>query len=167
MRVQRWIRIGATGSQYIAGMEDNPGQDNPRQASKDVELLLRVFALSQYREQYEKPMKEFLNVAMERNRTGATAAVKQFSGKFSDAVALVVKHLGAKPFHIRGPLNTAAMDSVLCTVIGNIDRVPPDLDKRYAALKEDATFQNATFYGTSDVATVDARFEAADTYLFS
>ena len=45
---------------------------------KDVELLLRVFALCQTWGKYEKPMKEYLNVAMDSNSSGATGGVRTF-----------------------------------------------------------------------------------------
>jgi hypothetical protein len=132
---------------------------------KDVELLLRVFALSQTWNEYEKPMKEYLNVAMSKNQSGSTPRVKWFSERFSRGTELVVRALGSKPFHIRGPLNSSALDSVLCTVIENIDKVPNDLADRFAQLKNDKEFRDATFYGTSDVSVLQTRFKAAEKYL--
>ncbi|MFN9031352.1 MAG: DUF262 domain-containing protein [Betaproteobacteria bacterium] len=132
---------------------------------KDVELLLRIFALSQTWSKYEKPMKEYLNVAMSDNRSGSTQRVKWFSDRFSRATEVVVKALGPKPFHIRGPLNSSALDSVLCTVIENIERVPANLAERFAKLKDDKEFRDATFYGTSDVTVLQTRFKVAEKYL--
>ena len=132
---------------------------------KDVELLLRVFSLCQSWNHYEKPMKEFLNVAMERNKSGDTVRVKWFVERFPRATKLVVKQLGAKPFHIRGPLNSSALDSVMCTVIENIDRLPADLAARFEELTKDEGFRQTTFYGTSDVSALRERFELASKYL--
>jgi hypothetical protein len=132
---------------------------------KDVELLLRVFALCQSWSDYEKPMKEFLNVAMERNKSGDTARVKWFVERFARATKVIVEQLGAKPFHIRGPLNSSALDSVMCTVIENIDRLPADLADRFEALVKDEGFRKSTFYGTSDVSVLSERFELARQYL--
>lgn len=132
---------------------------------KDVELLLRVFALSNSSNDYEKPMKEFLNVAMERNKSGGTTRVKWFVERFARATKIIVKQLGAKPFHIRGPLNSSALDSVMCTVIEHIDRLPADLASRFEELTRDENFRKFTFSGTSDVAVLSARFELARKYL--
>ena len=127
--------------------------------------MLRVFSLCQSWNHYEKPMKEFLNVAMERNKSGDTVRVKWFVERFPRATKLVVKQLGAKPFHIRGPLNSSALDSVMCTVIENIDRLPADLAARFEELTKDEGFRQTTFYGTSDVSALRERFELASKYL--
>lgn len=134
---------------------------------KDVELLLRIFALSQAWSKYEKPMKEYLNRAMDEHRVGTTPRVTWFSERFKAATKLVVSQLGSKPFHIRGPLNSSALDSVLCTVIENLDKVPDDLAERYVCLRGDDDFRGATFYGTSDVTVLQTRFKAAKKYLIS
>jgi hypothetical protein len=128
---------------------------------KDVELVLRVFALSASSwKTYEKPMKEFLNVAMQTHKRG-DARVNEFQQRFPRAVDLVAQRLGSKPFHIRGPLNSSVLDSVLCTVIDNIDRVPPNLKERFATLRADNDFLQATYYGTSDVTVLQTRFDRA------
>lgn len=134
---------------------------------KDVELLLRVFALSQSWSKYEKPMKEYLNRAMDDHSSGTTPRVASFAERFKAATKLVVNHLGQKPFHIRGPLNSSALDSVLCTVIDHIDKVPGDLADRYKNLRADEDFRGSTFYGTSDVTVLHTRFKAAKKYLIS
>lgn len=128
---------------------------------KDVELLLRVFSLVGAWEKYEKPMKEFLNVAMQSNKSGTGARVKSFADRFPKAMELVVRTLGSKPFHIRGPLNSSAMDSVLAAIIENLENIPLDLADRYKRLKGEEDFRNATFYGTSDVSVLHARFRVA------
>jgi hypothetical protein len=133
---------------------------------KDIELLLRVFALSDGGWQtYVKPMKEYLNVAMNMNKEGDSKRVKRFQSTFPKAAALIVKQLGPKPFHIRGPLNSSALDAVMCTVIDNLAAVPDDLDKRFAALRKHDAFVNATYYGTSDTTVLQKRFEEAKAIL--
>lgn len=76
-----------------------------------------------------------------------------------------MEKLGPKPFHIRGPLNSSALDSVLCTILENLEKMPNNLGERYEQLKSDEFFSNATFYGTSDVGVVHTRFKAAYNYL--
>lgn len=129
---------------------------------KDIELILRVFALSDNNwQKYEKPMKEFLNVAMNENKDGNSKRVKQFEARFTKAVELIVDELGNKPFHIRGPLNSSALDSVLCTIMDNIEKMPDDINIRYRALLKNEKFIAATYYGTSDVTVLQQRFKEA------
>lgn len=128
---------------------------------KDVELVLRILALWSRFEQYEKPMKEFLNQTMLTERKGDSAIAQEFVSEFPALCALVVQKLGERPFHLRGRLNASAVDSVMCALFGNRNRIPADLAERYARLKKDDDFIKATYYGTSDVAVIKARFARA------
>lgn len=132
---------------------------------RDVELILRVFSLVDNWRKYEKPMKEFLNVNMRRNQTSESSRVKKFIRLFRRATRLVARKLGEKPFHVRGPLNTSALDSVMAIVIENFDRMPKDLGKRYEKLLQDQEFHDATYYGTSDFVVLQKRFQITKKYL--
>jgi hypothetical protein len=133
---------------------------------KDIELVLRVFSLSGNRwASYEKPMKEYLNVHMRKSRKGKSKEVRLFSTLFPKACELITKKLGGKPFHIRGPINTSVMDSVFCTILDNIDKVPLDIDKRYKALVHDADFLESITGGTTDTSVLKSRFEKAQELL--
>lgn len=124
------------------------GKNTLDKHQKDVELLLRVFSLFQSWESYEKPMKEFLNHAMDKHRSGETSRVKRFVRRFSRTTRFIVEHLGAKPFHIRGPLNSSALDSVLCIGLEHYKELPDDFADRFDKLVHDQKFRDATF-GTS------------------
>jgi hypothetical protein len=125
---------------------------------KDVELILRVLGLATRFEKYEKPMKEFLNETMLAERTGASTVARTFIESFPRLCKLVIDELGERPFHLRGRLNASALDSVMCVLLNNMKRIPDDLKERYDELKEDERFAQATYYGTSDVAVIKARF---------
>lgn len=133
---------------------------------KDVELLLRIFSLcGEGWMKYTKPMKEFLNVAMNANKDGDSKRVRRFEDAFGKACALVVRQLGAKPFHIRGPLNSSALDAVMGVIIDNLNEVPGDLHRRYKKLLQDEKFVAATYYGTSDTVVLQSRFKLAKNIL--
>jgi len=143
------------------------GKKNFDKHQRDVELILRLFALFKRANKYEKPMKEFLNKAMSKNRTGSSPRVKEFERLFPATTRLIVSKLGKKPFHIRGPLNTSVLDSVFCTIMGNIESLPENLDERFHKLLEDPDYQATTYAGTSDVAVLRRRFSLAKKYLIS
>ena len=132
---------------------------------RDVELILRVFSLVGNWEKYEKPMKEFLNVNMRKNQKARSSRAKRFVRAFPKATKLVAKRLGEKPFHVRGPLNSSALDSVMAVVIENLDRLPRDIGERFEKLLKDEDFHNATYYGTSDFVVLQKRFQIAQNYL--
>lgn len=104
---------------------------------KDVELILRIFSLIQTWQNYVKPMKEFLNLTMHAEKKGKSSRVQHFVENFPKATKLIIDKLGEKPFHIRGPLNSAALDSIFCTIIDNIEQLPKDIDQRYKKLIAD------------------------------
>lgn len=133
---------------------------------KDVELLLRIFSLANDWGMYEKPMKEFLNVAMKHNRSGSTDKAKQFFIDFPVATKRVVDELGNKPFHLRGPLNVSALDSILAILITNLSDIPiGQLKKVYDNVLEDEEFKEFTRINTTDTKTVLDRFRVVEKYL--
>jgi uncharacterized protein with ParB-like and HNH nuclease domain len=131
----------------------------------DVELILRVFSLSEYFDSYEKPMKEFLNKAMKRNKKANTAAVKKFQKLFPLITKQIVNSLGEKPFSIRGPLNVSILDSVMCTLINHGEKAPLKLKESYAALLKEKDFETLTTLGTTDTTTIKKRFELVHKHL--
>lgn len=132
---------------------------------KDVELVLRVFALTYYFDEYEKPMKEFLSKIMSREQKGDSSKVTRFQKDFIEAAKKIIEHLGDCPFHVRGPLNSSILDSVFCTIIHTHRNVPADLAARYKNLLTDPKFSDTTFYSTSDLAIVKQRFEVTKKHI--
>ncbi len=141
------------------------GKKNIDKHQKDIELVLRVLALFQNLDNYEKPMKEFLNRCMKSERNANSERVVAFKDRFGKACDFLVKTLGSKPFHVRGPLNSSVLDSTLCVVMENFENIPHDFAERWAALLKDDDYRNATFYGTSDQAVVVSRFNRAKNVL--
>ena len=133
---------------------------------KDVELLLRVFSLVGTSENYEKPMKEFLNTAMKKHINGKSKKVASFFEVFPKMTEIVVAKLGSKPFNLRGPLNVSALDSVFSVLIENYKKIDEQtLKDRYRALKDDDDFNEQTTSNTTDSKTVHARIEVVNKYL--
>ena len=141
------------------------GKETKDRHQKDVELVLRVFALSQGWEKYEKPMKEYLNVTMRQHQRGDSKAVQRFVDVFPKVSALIVEHLGAKPFHKYGPLNASILDAVFCTLLANYSRIPANLKERFLKLLNDKEFFIPTLGRTTDTPEVQRRFKAARKHL--
>lgn len=133
---------------------------------KDVELILRIYGLAYYFDEYEKPMKEFLNKIMSREKKSPNSINSDnFSVDFPKVAREIVEQLGEKPFHLRGPLNSSALDAVFAVLLQNYSLVPEDLKERYQKLNRDKNFQSGTFYSTSDLVVVKDRFSAVEKYL--
>lgn len=125
---------------------------------RDVELILRCLALSESGDEYEKPMKGFLNSYMEDQR-GEDEGFAVLEESFADAAKFVVDNLGEKPFHLRGRLNYGAMDSLMATLLKGLR--PADLKGRFEALLADENYNNAITFNTSDEAEVETRLALA------
>jgi hypothetical protein len=133
---------------------------------KDIEMILRVLAVSTRIDEYEKPMKEFLNKTMSHYKTAEAVEAKNFLESFPAVCKQIVEKLGDKPFHIKsGRINVSALDCVmglLCTVS---NRIPNDLATRYQALKSDPDFISTLSVSTSDSTVVKRRIERARHHL--
>jgi hypothetical protein len=110
-------------------------------------------------------MKEFLNVAMKDNKRANGRNVARFRKAFIGAVAIVHKELGPRPFHLRGPLNTAVLDSVLGTIIAHHDRLRKDWKSGFEKLKKNSEFEATTTAATADVNSVKERFRLSEKFL--
>ena len=133
---------------------------------KDIEILLRVFSLTGTYKNYEKPMKEFLNITMKKHGKGTSEKVVFFFDVFPKITEITVKELGPKPFHLRGPLNLSALDSVLSVLIEHYKNIDSQkLKERYNLLKKDSEFEEHTSYNTTDNKTLQARIKVVNKYL--
>lgn len=134
------------------------GKPNIDKHQKDVELLLRIFSLVGAADKYEKPMKEFLNQTMIKHDKGDTNKVKAFIKAFEKVTEVVVTSIGEKPFNLRGPLNLAALDSVMSVLIENYKKIDSiNFKDRYSKLKLDKEFDEYTKFNTTDFKTVTGR----------
>lgn len=141
------------------------GRPSPDKHQRDVEFILRVFAMSVDFKTYEKPMKEFLNKRMNSSKTDADGKLSRFESRFAKIVNFVDQELEEKPFHVRGPINLAALDSILSVLIRRYNSLPHDLNARVNKLLQDDEYRDSIFFNTSDAAVVHRRLEIAGRYL--
>lgn len=134
------------------------GKKTPDKHQKDVELILRIFGLAHHLNEYEKPMTEFLNKTARRYKDSEARVINQFATHFSKTCKVIKENIRQKPFNVRGPLNTSALDSVFCTILSNLDSIPNNLNDRYVKLVIDESFVDYTSLGTTDAKTVKDRF---------
>lgn len=130
---------------------------------KDVELILRILALHDAWRRYEKPMKEFLNRYMTKNRQIDEDGLHAITDNFTKGIEKIHAALGAKPFHLKGRLNYAVMDSVFVAVLesGNVQ----NLKENYDCLITIPEYIEACSVSTSDEKVVNKRFTLASQYL--
>jgi hypothetical protein len=130
----------------------------PDKHQKDVELILRAFGLCYDSNDYEKPMKQFLNNIAKKYQNDETK-IADFEYRFKKATEIIVEKLPNKPFAARGPLNTSIFDSIFCTIINNVDNLPIDINSRYELLMSNEKFFEYTRLATSDEKILKERFK--------
>lgn len=140
------------------------GKESFDKHQKDVELVLRVFAIYSRADVYEKPMKEFLNKALASNVAGDSVAASRFIERFPVVASELVEMLGSKPFNTKGRLNASALDSVMGTLM-SMDALPQDLSERYSELLRDDVFLQTLSVSTSDSAVVRQRLSVVRKHL--
>lgn len=144
------------------------GKSNLDRHQTDVEILLRVFALMDASSAYEKPMKEFLNKSMKANRSGQTPKAKKFFARLPKILELVASSLPPRPFHLRGPLNASALDSVMCVLMENPTKVSSSkLKAGFRRLVADEKFQSYTKKATTDPKVVLERLNRVRHFLLN
>ena len=140
------------------------GPESKRQ--KDRELILRFLAFLHARDQYERPMREFLNEFTRDNRNLDDRLGSQFKKEFLDSVEVVYETLGKRAFRPQYSLNAAVFDAVMVGLAKRLKRgpltAPEDLKTAYNKLLRNSSFENAYSRGTSDIENVQSRFQLAE-----
>lgn len=142
------------------------GKKLPDSRQKDIELLVRYFALREERDCYKKPMKDFLSKFMSKYRNSAEETLRRLRHRFELTCHSVIAGLGKRPFHIRAGLNAAVFDAVAIAFSEHLDKVPQDISERYNKLIKDSDFIQNTSTSTTDVDKVNQRISQASRQLF-
>lgn len=133
---------------------------------RDMELILRIFALFEDWHQYEKPMLRFLNQAMYENREFDSSKSRRFFERFPIVMNEIATRINA-PFRPRSVVNMAVMDSVVVSLLEHNDFNFEKLSATYDALLADADFQRTTAMSTADAVVLKERFHIAKRYFES
>lgn len=128
---------------------------------KDVELVLRLFALFEVWSEYEKPMLKYLNKAMHKEREFDSNRASRFRQRFPRVVKLVNETI-ERPFRPRGVINSAVLEAVMVTLL-EMEKLPSanDFQARYRALLNDGSFMEKISGGTTDTLVLKDRLKTA------
>ena len=133
---------------------------------KDIELILRFFALLESSTKYARPMKGFLsNYMARRRRLGADtqAELREIFSKTTDAI---LRGIGTKAFRPQRAVNAALVDALMVGIARRVKargtiKKPRDLKKAYTALLQNDAFLNAIGRATADEDSVNKRLQLA------
>jgi hypothetical protein len=142
------------------------GKPKPDSRMRDVELILRFFALFHAIDSYEKPMKDFMSRYMRQHANADDATIDQYRTEFIRITDAVLEHLGSRPFHLAAGFNAAAFDSVYCAFGSHLDSIPGDVRARWDALSDSREFREGVRFSTTDPEQIRWRMDQVTQTLF-
>ena len=135
---------------------------------KDAELILRFFALYFNRNEYKRPMNNFLNTYMGKNRHLKIQNEDLLKNKFINTITFLSESLGTGAFRIERAINAAVFDAVMVGTAKRLEKGPiqdtEEFKQVYNALLQNGDFVNACQTGTSDEGKVKTRIDLAVDY---
>ena len=139
------------------------GKKNSR--LKDVEVILRFFAMYYSRQSYKKPMKSFLNKYMASNRHLKKQSEHEVTTIFKKTVDIISDTIGVKAFRPSSALNVAAADSIMVGVATRLSKGEikdkQTLVDAHSKLFDDKSYVNLISVSTSDEENVKKRMTMA------
>jgi Protein of unknown function DUF262 len=150
----------------LRALNENPnwrkilGMAHSDKNQKDVEIILRLFALFESWEQYEKPMLKYLNNQMDENREFISDRAKRFKKRFPEVVSLIQENLD-RPFRPRSVINSAMLEGSIVALLEDNTVTGEQLKSRYTTLAGDADFDKYLRGPTTDTKIVRERIKRA------
>jgi hypothetical protein len=84
---------------------------------------------------------------------------------FERGCKYLLDKVGPKPFHLRGRLNYAVMDSTMYCVFLALEKDIDDFSNRFEGMMRDTAYIESSTINTSDEREVRTRFSIAQDYL--
>lgn len=134
---------------------------------KDLELILRFFALYYQAKSYRRPMKEFLNRYMASNVNLEKVGEDKLRPLFESTTKTIHNFIGTGAFRLKTAINAAIADSVMVGIAHRIARggvaKPGEFKAAYKSLLNDDNYLKAIGRATADEESVRIRLERATT----
>ena len=130
---------------------------------RDEELILRFFALYFCSDEYQRPMKGFMNDFMSSNRDLKKYPRQQLESLFAETISNVLKKIGSRAFKPTRAVNASLFDSLMVGLGRRLEKGPifSDIKDEFYSLLKNEEFKTAIGYRTSDVNRVRARIQFA------
>lgn len=124
---------------------------------KDQELILRFIAFHCALSTYKRPMKDFLNRFMAKNRTLSRLDQDSIVRVFSETVSALSESLGEKAFRLRTTVNAALLDSLMVGLAERVKRRGTIQQASYKKLRAAYTslLRNPEYISSIEKATAD------------
>ena len=128
---------------------------------RDIEMILRFFALYENLYEYNKPMKEFLTNFMRNNKDLSKQKQQKYSSVFKETMDFIHKEIGPDAFKIRTGINVAVMDAISVSIARLDNKVLKEIGTKQRELFNDEDFIESVSVHTTDKDKVIGRVERA------
>lgn len=137
------------------------GTPQPDKRMRDIELILRFFALMEDWKNYKKSMRDFVSSYMDSNRDMDERKQDTYFGIFKKIIDKIHDDIGSKAFRVRGGVNAAVLDSIMVA----LSEIGPDkvknLKEKYGTLLENKDYVEYISKWTTDTDRVTGRIKIA------
>jgi hypothetical protein len=132
---------------------------------KDVELIIRFFAMLEDRANYARPMAKFLNDYSSKCNKASPEHLSGLAESFKKTIKLVHTSLDGRAFRPAKTLNAAVFDATMVGIATRLRKEPePEaaaVAKAYDALLTQPDFKRSWERATADEESVKTRMDAA------
>lgn len=140
----------------------------PDKRMKDVEMILRFFALIEKWEKYKNPMKDFMTDYMERNSNLSEVQRSELNSIFHTVMSKIHDEVGVNAFKLKSGINVAAFDAIsvavaICILKQDLDL--NDIKPKIESLKKDPSFIDYVSKATTNEDSVKGRIKMAIRFL--
>jgi len=122
---------------------------------KDQELILRFFALLFWSNNYERPMKDFLNRYAAANKDFQIQSRDDLQNIFKQTISTASEALGENAFRFKTAINAAVMDSVMVGLGDRLLTSGPITDMKLLKTKYNQLLRNKKFISAVERATTN------------
>ena len=137
-------------------------KQTPDKRMKDIEMIVKFFALLENWENYTKSMSDFIGDWMKKYKDIDEAKKTELKTIFEKTINFVHQNIGNKAFRSKSfaPINTSIFDSV-CVAINLVNLNISEFSKKYNELINKESYKANIFKSTSDVLKVKGRIKIA------
>lgn len=136
-------------------------KEKPDARMKDLEMILRFFALWKNWKKYKKPMKDFITEFMRDNKNINADEQKIYSEVFKGVVDKIYSEVGADVFKLKAGINIAVYDSIMVALASIGPENVDDLKEKIEKLKNEPAYLDSVSKSTTDADRVESRIKLA------
>lgn len=137
------------------------GKPKPDLRMRDIEMIIRFFALLEDWEKYKKPMKDFIEEFMEKNKDLSKEREEKLSKIFKETMDIIKEKMGERAFKLKSGINISVFDSISVAIATPGNKRAQDLKESYKNLIENKAYLTTIEKSTTDTDRVKSRIKLA------